>query len=267
MTESRILNLLENEIDVKINGQRIVQIEIPSGYVPISFMPLIDKHFVKTGDRLRDGMIVLLADTGFRDNPERLSPEYPSRARGFRPSDYDRQRVQETARWALVTDYRLDGSVVSFTAVYADGTMATRGGYNKSIKWIIQKEFRMITEDQLGDVCEECGEKHPEVSESDDMETMTGEVTSQLLGETLTFSQFLDRFRNDPTFVPTLFGNLFDKLVGVDVSEESTEEVSTDRPRRPDESDEEYADRLRDEDEACGDYDRSEFPRIKRSRS
>ena len=138
--ETRIVDLRANDIYVEIAGRQLAQIKIPSGYVPYSFMPTIEDHVILTGDKLVDGQIVLLEQTTLRANPEVLSPEYPSRKDGFRPSEYDRRWVQETARWAVVTDSRIEeDDILHFTAVYADGTAATRT-YHESIEWIVLRE-------------------------------------------------------------------------------------------------------------------------------
>ncbi|AWN03380.1 hypothetical protein PBI_COUNT_58 [Microbacterium phage Count] len=153
--DTRIVDLHANDIHVEIAGRQLAQIKVPSGYVPYSFMPTIEDHVILTGDKLVDGEIVLVEQTTFRANPDVLSPEYPSRKDGFRPSEYDRRRVQETARWALVTDSRIDeNDILHFTAVYADGTAATRT-YHKRIEWIVLREV------EAKPVCE-CGEVHEE---------------------------------------------------------------------------------------------------------
>lgn len=153
--ETRIVDLRANDIYVEIAGRQLAQIKIPSGYVPYSFMPTIEDHVILTGDNLVDGDIVLVEQAILRANPDVLSPEYPSRKDGFRPTEYDRRRVQETARWAVVTDSRIEeDDILHFTAVYADGTSTTRI-YHKSIEWIILREF------EAKPVCE-CGEVHEE---------------------------------------------------------------------------------------------------------
>lgn len=153
--ETQIVDLRANDIHVEIAGREMAQIKIPSGHVSYSFMSTIEDHVILTGDKLVDGEIVLVEQTNFRANPEVLSPEYSARKDGFRPSEYDRRRVQETARWCLVTDSRIDeNDILHFTAVYADGTAATRT-YHKRIEWIVLREV------EAKPVCE-CGEVHEE---------------------------------------------------------------------------------------------------------
>lgn len=151
MTEpTRTVDLYNSGIFLEIDGIQVSKIDLPSGYVPYHFMPLIDKHAIVSGDKLQNGMIVLV-ESRFRENPDRIQA-------GSQPSAYDRRKVQETARWALVTDFNLSGQIISFTGIYADGTMAERG-YNQSIKWTLLKEFTFAGV-QDPNACEFCNEVH-----------------------------------------------------------------------------------------------------------
>lgn len=153
--DTRIVDLHANDIHVEIAGRQLAQIKIPSGYVSYSFMPTIENQVILTGEKLMDGYVVLVESTTFRANPDVLSPEYSGRKDGFRPSEYDRRRVAETARWAVVTDSRIaENDILHFTAVYADGTTASRS-YHKSIEWAVLREV------EAKPVCE-CGEVHEE---------------------------------------------------------------------------------------------------------
>lgn len=137
-----------DQVNVVIDDVRFRSITIPDGYVPYSFNAHVDNHLLLSGDKLRNGMIVLPAEKTFRENPERLEVKD-----GRSPSPYDRARVQETARWSIVTDLRQDINIIHFTSLYADGTMIPRS-YNKSIKWMVLKEFESTI------FCPACGEYH-----------------------------------------------------------------------------------------------------------
>lgn len=149
-----IVELHSNGIHIEILGRTIKEVKIPSGHVPITFAPILGEHFLFSGEKLREGMVVLV-EQRFRENPEILSPEYEARSRGFVPSEYDRARVEESSRWAMVMDPKVRGDILSFTAVYSDGTMRARS-YNTSIKWatIRIQEFTTLSEG-IND-CEDC---------------------------------------------------------------------------------------------------------------
>lgn len=153
-----IVDLRSNGIDIEILGLTVAEIKIPSDYVPYTFAPILGMHRLITGDQLANGMIVVIADRAVRANPNVLSPEHPDRKKGFVPSEYDRARVEESARWALVTDLRQDGALISFTAIYSDGTMRDRR-YDKSYKWAA------LEKNEVRFVCEICGEAHSSTEE------------------------------------------------------------------------------------------------------
>jgi hypothetical protein len=140
VTTTRTVELYKNGINLEIGGYQMDAVNIPSGYVPISFAPILGQHALVSGDRLRDGLMVVLGDYTMREDPELLSLEHPDRKRGYRPTEHDRRKVLELSRWALVTDFEIDGDTVSFTAIYADGTMRPRR-YNRSFKWAVLLEY------------------------------------------------------------------------------------------------------------------------------
>lgn len=267
MTNTGIVDLFGNNIVIQLGEETIGQIKVPSDYVAHTFAPILGVHELITGDRLVNGLIVVVEDNMFRRNPNVLSPEYPDRKNGFVPSEYDRASVEEQSRWALVTDLDKSGQIIKFTAIYSDGTMRSRT-YNKSIKWAVLKEFEMLP------VCRDCNTVHVPGESTLDMDQMTRDVTTQLFGEEMSFDEFSARLKDDSSFIDQIFGGVLDKLVGgifgspAEPEEEEvvypeSAEIPADNPRRPDETDDEYADRLRDEAEIAGEYDQNEQARIR----
>lgn len=255
MANAGIIDLHGNNIDIKLGGIQIGKIKVPSDYVPYTFAPILGVHELVTGDHLMEGMIVVVEDKMIRRNPNVLSPEYPDRARGFVPSEYDRASVEEQSRWALVTDLDKRGEIIKFTAIYSDGTMRSRS-YNKSIKWAALKEFEMLP------VCPDCGVTHQLDEESDlDIDEVARNVTSQILGKEMSFDEFSDRLKEDPSFIDELLGNTLRKIFG-NLFGAAEAEIPADG-QREDETRDEYMDRLRDEDEANGDYSQDERPKLK----
>ena len=240
MTNLGIVDLAGNDVHLEIAGLRALQVKIPSDFVPYSFAPILGQHHLTTGDKLQNGMIVVVEDRNFRENPERLSPEYPARKDGFVPSEYDRARVAETARWALVTDlkYRPNGpksEIVSFTAIYADGTMRSRS-CDISIKWAVLVESEVMFEDER---CSLCGEVHSSGDETTGMSDVP--PVMDILGRIA--ENFLQAFK---------------ELEG----ENDADEVPESEPLE-DETPEEYADRLRDEAEARNEYSQDEVAKLR----
>lgn len=264
MTNFGILDLQANNINIELGGVTIGKIKVPSDYVPRSFAPVLGTHHLITGDKLTNGLIVLLEDTLVRRD---VSSDLSNL------SEYELDRLNETARWALVTDLKVrdrgpDGPLVSFTAIYADGTMRDRT-YAGSYKWAVLKEFQMLP------VCDSCGEVHEPEGTTPDLETMTRRVTSELLGEQMSFQDFSDRLEKDPEFIDEILdgldktiGKMFGGFLGILPDDEQSisgnpAEIPADRPQRPGETYDEYVDRLRDEDEIAGEYDASEKARLK----
>lgn len=154
MTDSEYatINLLANGIHIEVDGYILGQADLRKGYVPYTFAPNIEQYLLVTGDKLQNGMAVLLEDKLMRADPNKLSEDYPARKDGFVPSSYDVRNVEETARWCIVTNLetlRANDEIIQFTGIYADGTMANRS-YNKSYKWIVARV-------DAREICAHCG--------------------------------------------------------------------------------------------------------------
>ena len=242
------IDLLGNNIDLEIDGVRVANIDVPSDYVAHTFAPILGTHHLLTGDKLKNGMIVVLGDRSSRENPNVLSPENPDRARGFVPSEYDRARVEETSRWALVTDLKIvsngpDSRISKFTAIYSDGTMRDRT-YNVSYKWAVLKDF------DAGVLCPNCGEVH---------RTDEGVVSSAS-----EFPEFLSAALD--MVLGGLTGNFLDRIIA-GLNEEEDEDAHPDtEARQPGESDDEYFERRRDEEERRNEYDADEALKLLREK-
>lgn len=141
MTNVGVVELCKNGVIFVIDGHQVGSVEIPSDYVPITFNPVLGHHALISGDQLQDGFIVVLSDISMRHDPDSLSPENPDRKRGFIPTATVRENVQRTARWALVTNLEKRGDLISFTAIYSDGTMRDRT-YNRAYKWAVLLEYK-----------------------------------------------------------------------------------------------------------------------------
>lgn len=242
------IDLIGNDIDVEIDDIRVANIDIPSDYVAHTFAPILGTHLFLTGDKLKNGMIVVLGDRSSRENPNILSPENPDRKRGFVPSEYDRARVEETSRWALVTDLKIvsngpDSQLSKFTAIYSDGTMRDRT-YNTSYKWVVLKEFN------AGILCPNCGEIH---RTDEDVQAVPG----------------LPDFLNSALdiFIGRVTGGLLGGLIA-DLQDDEDEDAhpENNEERRPDETEDEYFERRRDEEEKRGEYEQTEALRLLRER-
>lgn len=222
MTNFGIIDLYSNGINIEIDGITVGEIKIPSDFVPLGFAPILGTHELLTGDKLVNGMMVVV--DFMRGNPTTISPENPDRKDGYIPNEYDRARIMETARWALVTDLEIHGEIVKFTAIYSDGTMRDRS-YNKSIKWAVLKEFEITSA-----FCDRCGLRHdksnPDAAENN-------ETVDDIFGGLL------------ETIGTILFGAPMPKapLSGEDA------EIPADG-QLPGESFDDFVDRMRDEAEA-----------------
>lgn len=129
------VDLTHNDLNLVIKGERVTEVEIPSGYVPIDFNANISEHLMLPGDQLSPGMIVLVADHSMRENPNII-----------RDDGYSRRRLVETSRWAMVLHvYETSNDVVNFTALYADGSMVQRR-YHKSVLWVVLPEANFKVE-------------------------------------------------------------------------------------------------------------------------
>lgn len=221
MTNTGIVDLHSNNVNLELGGIKIGMIKIPSDYVPYTFAPILGVHDLIAGDHLMEGMIVVVEDNVFRRNPNVLSPEYPDRARGFVPSEYDRASVEEQSRWALVTDLDKSREIIKFTAIYSDGTMRSRS-YNKSIKWAVLQEFEMLP------VCPNCGVTHQTGEERlPNIDEMTRDVTQHFFGEEMSFDDFSDRLKDDPSFLDDILDKTLGKIFGPE-DEQPTYETPAD---------------------------------------
>lgn len=260
-----ILDLRANNINIELGGVTIGKIKIPSDYVTHDFVPVLGEHYLIAGDKLQNGFVVLIESTSMR-------PEFAESTGDDSYSKYNRNRIEENSRWALVTDLEVvqrgeGGPLVHFTAIYADGTMRDRT-YASSYKWSVLRQVELLP------VCENCGEVHvPDPLEAlPDLEEMTRRVSSDLFGEEMSFNEFSDRLIDDPNFLDDVVLKTLDKIgaslfgelptdglfEGEQPNSDDAVHIPADRPQRPDETDDEYADRLRDEDEIAGEYNASE---------
>lgn len=233
------LNLHDNGLNVKIEGVTIASIDIPSDYVPRNFAPVLGTHLLLAGDKLKEGMIVLLEDNLHRrDLPED----------GRAISDYEQRNLDENSRWALVTDLRInrngpDSRLVKFTAIYADGTMRDRT-FNVSYKWAVLQKF------EANFVCPRCGlvhsmadDKAPDIDETPEFPDFLKDVFGIVLGR--------------------LSGGFFDEIIaGLDEDEDEQTEVNDDEPRL-DETPAEFLERMRDKAEERGEYSQDEVAKLR----
>lgn len=244
MTSVSTVNLIDNGIYIDIDGNTIGTIDIPSDFVPHTFAPILGTHLMLTGDKLKNGMIVVLADNVIRENPNRISPENPDRKLGFVPSEYDRAGVEETARWALVTDVKIvsngpDSRLLRFTAIYSDGTMCDRK-YDVSYKWAVLKEFNMRP------ACPNCGSVHEEQPASSSLPDFLTAAFDVILGN--------------------LTGSFLDQIITGLEDEEDEDAHPDNEARQPGESDDEYFERRRDEEERRNEYDADEALKLLREK-
>lgn len=133
MNTSKV-ELAKNGISLEINGVKVSSVQIPWGTVPIDFAPAVEEHLVITGDQLVNGMVVLIEDRNFRQDPSITNP-----------SVYDRAKANETSRWCVVTNLRPyggGGRIIAFDGVYADGTIRSRQ-YSTLIAWAVLKDSEM----------------------------------------------------------------------------------------------------------------------------
>ena len=128
--ETATVALHDNGIRLNIGGILIDKFNIPSDMVSNSFMPKVSENFVLSADQLVKGMVVLQLE-------KRVDPEPFVDLEAL--SAYTRRRINETSRWALVTEIRTFGSTIWFDAIYADGTMAVRST-DASTFWAVQKD-------------------------------------------------------------------------------------------------------------------------------
>ena len=101
---------------------------IPVAFVPLNFTNDPETEDLIFGDELTEGMVVLLGGMT-RFNPD----NYES------ASQYEKNRILETARWCRVVSIRREGSVTVFIGVYGDGTKHKRSHKN-SFAWYVKKD-------------------------------------------------------------------------------------------------------------------------------
>lgn len=113
-------------------------------------MNVEDDELLSTGDKLRNGMVVLLEDSMMRGDPNQ----------DRELSGYDLERLREVNRWCVVSDIEVTrrwqeddmgrvigetSPLISFVATYPDGTKKKRR-YDSSYAWFVKK-FSMEGED------------------------------------------------------------------------------------------------------------------------
>lgn len=133
-----------SEVDVTdfnlvIEGVRVYGMKIPNNYVSDAWAPNTTDHHIFDGNAIKDGMVVVIADSLVRANPEKLTEAYQERNPLWKgPTDHDRADIDRTARWAIVTNSKVRFGILHFNAVYADGTIFPRS-YNVDWKWAVRK--------------------------------------------------------------------------------------------------------------------------------
>ena len=257
MTNARFVDLYNSGIHIEVAGYTVGEIKIPSDYVPLTFAPILGQHQFLTGDKLENGMIVVIDGGLMRANPNSLSPEYPDRKNGYVPSEYDRARVEETARWAVVTDLNLERDLVEFTAIYSDGTMRDRR-YAKSYKWAVLSDFEFIP------ICPFCKVVHEDVQTvSEDpegqpfydlMDAAADLAGSFLFPEGKTKEERITAVKN---MLSGTVADLKEELNSI-FTEQDLDDSEAEEGIRDGETPDEYADRLRDEAEIANEYDANE---------
>lgn len=133
------VDLAENGVSLSIEGLSVKTVDIPSDYVPRNWLPSISDTVVLSGELLKEGMVVLIMDSLLREDPPKAFEETDAEPR-YQPSDHSIRRAKTTSRWALVLNPQVRNDCVYFTAVYADGSMASRR-YNVDYTWAAQKRW------------------------------------------------------------------------------------------------------------------------------
>jgi len=106
---------------------------IPSEFVPMDFEMDPTTDDLIWGSSLEQGMIVLVDAITIREDPTKHVSELDHEC-----DPYSCNRLKEKSRWCMVTDLRKHGDLVSFIALYADGTKRSRT-YNQSFGWFVKK--------------------------------------------------------------------------------------------------------------------------------
>lgn len=143
----RYKNVDVSSFNLEVGGTKVKSISIPDGYVIHNFRPLVDEHTLVTGDLLLNGMVVILADSIGRRDPDCLTPEYKERNPGWKgPTSSDLHDLMTNSRWAIVSNIQRHGHIINFDAIYADGTIYPRS-YSHIWKWAVMKQVEIIPED------------------------------------------------------------------------------------------------------------------------
>ena len=106
-------------------------VTVITDFAPFDYVMNPETDDLIRGDKLREGMIVLLEGCRMRQDPKNFETT---------DSAYNRQKALETSRWCTVTDIQTrsgDGRVMSFIGLYADGTKFERT-YNEFFCWFVK---------------------------------------------------------------------------------------------------------------------------------
>lgn len=107
----------------------LAMLEIPAEMVDVSFsMNPVTDDLIR-GDKLEEGMIVLLEDSMFRVPLKKPESEL---------YDFEVVKRRQGQRWCRVTDLRNHHNLTSFVGLYADSTKEART-YNENYYWFVKK--------------------------------------------------------------------------------------------------------------------------------
>lgn len=110
-----------------------VETYIPVNFVPMDYQAHSDTEKIVRGRDLEEGDVILVADSVFRENPNR--PDAYN-------NEYIRDRLYTKSRWCRVTQLEkktaYQQSLISYIGVYADGSISSHT-YNESIYFIVKK--------------------------------------------------------------------------------------------------------------------------------
>lgn len=106
-------------------------IVIPEDFTPLNFRMDPATEDLIRGDKLENGMVVLIEQAMHREDPDRaFNTERELTA-------YEMERLQRNSRWCRVTGLYTQGDITQFIGVYADGTKHSRT-YNLSYCWYVK---------------------------------------------------------------------------------------------------------------------------------
>lgn len=89
-----------------------------------------EEDIIFSGDELKSGMIVLIEDYTLRD--------YDGLKELSELSPRERREVRTSCYWCKIEKIVLDGNMVRFIALYADGSKVVRR-YGRSHAWLVKK--------------------------------------------------------------------------------------------------------------------------------